>query len=76
MNSDRRKRLSEAAVLLEQAQGIVADVQQEESDAYDSLPEGLQESERGQRMSEIADDLYDIASELTDFIDRLNFAQD
>ncbi|WP_241178790.1 hypothetical protein [Serratia marcescens] len=48
MNADRRKRLSEIFVKIEQIKGEVEDIRDEEQNAFDSMPEGLQQSERGQ----------------------------
>lgn len=57
MNNQRRKALREAAELLERAQSladeaaqIVGDVCDEERDAFDNLPESLQQAERGEAM--------------------------
>ena len=57
MNAARRKELSKAIDLIEQAKEIISAVAEEEREAYDNLPEGLQESEMGEKMNEIADDL-------------------
>jgi hypothetical protein len=57
MNKDRRKRLAEAVALLERAQEIVRTVAEEEREAFDNLPSGLQETEKGQKMEQAADDL-------------------
>lgn len=50
MNKARRKRLAEAAELLEQAKDILEEVKDEEQEAHDNLPESLQNSERGEEM--------------------------
>lgn len=60
MNNDRRKRITEAQELLSQASSILETVRDEEQEAYENLPESLQEGERGQRMEEAAD-ILDIA---------------
>ena len=57
MNNTRRKRLAQAAALLEQAKEIVEEVGSDETDAFDNLPEGLQAGEKGEAMSEVADTL-------------------
>ena len=55
MNKQRRKELSEACTLLcsaqesiERAKEVVDGVRDYEEEAYDNLPEGLQESDKGQ----------------------------
>lgn len=50
MNKARRKELEKAKDLLEQAQSIIEAVQEEEQEAFDNMPEGLQSSERGEQM--------------------------
>lgn len=62
MNRQRRKKLAEAVELLNRANEIISNVLDEEQEAFDNLSEGLQETERGQQMS--------------DYIDTLTEAQD
>lgn len=50
MNKQRRKRLTEAMELLQEAQQIIEEVKDEEQEAFDNLPEGLQCSERGEAL--------------------------
>ncbi|MFC5358132.1 hypothetical protein [Azospirillum himalayense] len=60
MNKDRRKRLAEAAELLEQALAVISEVKDEEQEAFDNLPESFQQGERGQTMEEAISNLDDI----------------
>lgn len=72
MNAARRKELSKAIDLIEQAKEIISAVAEEEREAYDNLPEGLQESEMGEKMNEIADDLeYVDLEEVVDTIQEI-----
>lgn len=72
MNAARRKELSKAIDLIEQAKEIISAVAEEEREAYDNLPEGLQESEMGEKMNEIADDLeYIDLDEVVDTIQEI-----
>ena len=72
MNAARRKELSKAIDLIEQAKEIISAVAEEEREAYDNLPEGLQESEMGEKMNEIADDLeYVDLDEVVDTIEEI-----
>lgn len=48
MNKDRRARLQELVEAL-------ACIQEEEQEAFDNMPESLQESERGEAMQEAID---------------------
>lgn len=57
MNADRRKQISEAKSILES-------VRDDEQSAFDNLPEGLQQSERGQAMEQNVSYLDDAISSL------------
>lgn len=57
MNKERRKRIAEAVKLIENAAGILEEVREDELESYDNLPEGLQNSERGEQMRENIDTL-------------------
>lgn len=76
MNRERRKRVQEALDLLQQASEILADVADQEDEAFDNLPESIQESERGKKMEEMLealdeamDDLDGIAEDIRDACD-------
>ncbi len=72
MNARRRKELKKAMELIEQAYSIIETVKEEEIEAYDNLPEGLQNTEQGQRMDEIAFDLEDIVGSLEEHTESLD----
>lgn len=55
MNKDRKQALLEATSVLDEAIDLLCEVQAEEQDAYDSMPEGLQCSVRGDSMQEAID---------------------
>ena len=73
MNKNRRARLSEAEAFLRKAQEIVSGALDEENDCMNSLPEGLGDSEKYERMEAASDNLdsalYSIGEAL-DCIDR------
>lgn len=50
MNKFRRKEIARAIALIEEAHGILETVRDEEQEAFDNMPEGLQCSERGEAM--------------------------
>ena len=52
MNKARRKEIAKAIELIEEAYGILDMVRDEEQEAFDNMPEGLQGSERGEQMEE------------------------
>jgi tRNA U34 2-thiouridine synthase MnmA/TrmU len=64
MNKPRRKELQKALELLEQARDIIGAVMEEEQDAYDNLPDGIQDGEQGCNMSDNISDLEDVVDEL------------
>lgn len=73
MNAMRRKQLARAIQMIYDAQEIIEMVKDEEQDSYDNLPEGIQDSERGETMyenidtlGEISDNLIDMTTELED----------
>ncbi len=57
MNKQRRKELERIADLLSECMSGLESVKEEEQEAYDNLPEGIQYSERGEAMQENVDDL-------------------
>ena len=64
MNAIRRKTLERIEGLLSEARGLLEEVAQEERDAYENLPEGIQYSERGERMDEIASALEEAVNDI------------
>lgn len=54
MNAEDRKTLDKAYALLDQAKALVEEVSTAEQEKYDNMTEGLQATERGQRMDEVA----------------------
>ena len=71
MNKIRRKSLrtilgqmDELSTVLETVKEALQDVLNEEQEAYDNLPEGLQESDRGQQMQEYIDALEGVVDSL------------
>lgn len=60
MNKQRRKYIATALVYLEHALDIIETAKNEEEDAFYNLPEGIQESERGEQMEEYISTLEEI----------------
>lgn len=73
MNKERRDRLSDVIASLEESKDLLTDVQTDEQEAFDNMPEGLQYSARGFKMQDFID-LMEEAGELIDkaceFIDK------
>ena len=69
MNRYRRGELTEAIKLLEQAYNIIENCRDDEQDAYDNLPDGIRDSERGEAM-------YDCVSEMENCMDAIESITD
>ena len=73
MNRERRKtlktaieKMDELTSIAEEAMEILQGVLDEEQEAFDNLPESLQEAERGQQMQEYIETLEGVIDSLTD----------
>ncbi len=74
MNTRRRKNISKALEAYLNKETVARDelrcslemIRDEESDAYENLPESIQDSERGEAMENCIDALDDFISELDD----------
>lgn len=71
MNKVRRKRIQEAISKLEEAKQILKEVQVEEQDSFDNLPGSLQDSEKGEQLSDNISFLDDVVSDLDDQMGQL-----
>lgn len=68
MNKARRKKLGEAFDLVNSAKEILEDVREEEQDAYENLPESLQNSGKGEDMQ----NYMDMMEEAVNYLDDAN----
>lgn len=71
MNAKRRKSLRAIITRLEQLEGLrseiqelLEEVQDEEQEALDNMPESLREGERGQQMEEYIDTMAGVVGDL------------
>ncbi len=71
MNKVKRKRIQEAISKLEEAKQILEEVQVEEQDSFDNLPGSLQDSEKGEQISDNISFLDDVVSDLDDQMGQL-----
>jgi hypothetical protein len=74
MNKERRKQISYVVDAINVALESVRDIAGEEQEAFDSMPEGLQDSERGQASSEAAAYLEETVGMLEEAMDLLDRA--
>ena len=71
MNNGRRKILASIEKQLEDLEGQLSIIAEEEQETFDNVPEGIQQSEKGERIQEAADELEEIVSDLSDLRERL-----
>lgn len=71
MNRERRKELEAIVSELDSLLDRLSDVRDEERWAFDNLSEGLQQSERGMKIEENADNLDFACDEINSTIDEL-----
>lgn len=71
MNKARRKWLEDIIGKLEEQKDELYQLYEEEQEAYDNMPESLQESERGQIAPEFVDSLETEHGSLEDVITNL-----
>lgn len=64
MNNVRRKQIREAMELIQQAYEILSAVTEEEQEAFDNLPESLQESEKGEQIEQNVEELEEVCDNL------------
>ena len=74
MNKENRKELEKAISLIEDAKQIIESIKDDEQDKFDNLPEGLQQSERGEKFEENVSVLDDALSQLEEVIDNISTA--
>lgn len=72
MNKQDRKQLQEALDLMSRANEIITMVKEQEEEKYDNLPEGIQESERGEKFQENIDNLDTAVYDLESVIENVN----
>lgn len=73
MNAQRRKDIEKAVELLYEAKSMLETSLEEEQNAFDNLPEGIQCSERGEKMEEYIGYLEDSISSIEDSIENAEY---
>lgn len=74
MNARRRKSITALIAELEDLQSTLDELAEEEREAYDNLPDSLQDSERGWSMSAAADCLEEAQSSFAEVLEQLEEA--
>lgn len=75
MNRERRKKIDRVISQLNDAMDAVEDIKSEEEDCYECLPEGIQDSERGEAMSEAIDCLEQAIANIEEAVEQLEDAK-
>lgn len=76
MNNQRRKEIEAVLNELADLRSRIETIQSEEQDAYDNMPEGLQQSERGTKAEEACSRLDDAVTAFDDLESALNDASE
>jgi hypothetical protein len=76
MNKATRAAIAELVGKLEEIKDEIENLQSEEQDKFDNMPEGLQQSDNGQKCEAAAIALEDAVSSLDDAISSLEEASD
>ena len=71
MNKARRREISAIIERLEACKADLDCLREEEQGCFDSLPEALQDAEKGETMQENADDLENACDEIDNIIEGL-----
>lgn len=72
MNKDRRKEIVKIIQQLEDIRAEIENLETEEQDYYDNIPENLQMSERAENSQDALYNLSEAQSQLDDVIESLN----
>lgn len=76
MNKARRKELSRAVELLEEAQSIIESCRDEEQEYIDNMPENLQESEKYYAAEEAVNNMDEAYDKIGEAIDSVESAME
>lgn len=71
MNKDRRERIAVVLEELSRQVELLTELHDEESDAFENMPEGLQSSERGQQSETARDKLEEAKTLVEQAVDEL-----
>lgn len=71
MNKERRRDIRKSITFLDEAREALEIVKDDEEESFENLPEGIQCSERGEKMEEAISVLEDVISSLEDHVESL-----
>ena len=76
MNNTRRKAIAKIAERLEELKTDFELLRDEEQEAFDNMPESIQESERGEHIESIIYNMDDVLESLESAFDGINELED
>lgn len=76
MNKARRAKLNALINALTELKSDVELLQEEEQDAFDNLPESIQETDRGEAMQDAADSMSDAMDLIDEAVEALETAME
>lgn len=76
MNKNRRKQIDDVLEQLNPLLLEIESVKDEEQEAYDNLPESMQNGDKGEKMADAVNNLEYAFDSLTEVIDYLESAKD
>lgn len=74
MNNTRRKEIDKLTAQIEEIKEAIEALRDEEQEAFDNMPESLQDGERGERMQSAVEALEYAADDLQECLDHLSEA--
>jgi hypothetical protein len=74
MNEERRKKLTEALVMVEKALDLVGEIREDEEDSFNNLSESLQQTPNGQKLGENVSALEEALGDLENSITAIDTA--
>ncbi len=76
MNNARRKEIDKLTAQIEEIKEAIEALRDEEQEAFDNMPESLQDGERGEKMQSAIDALEYAADDLQECLDHLSEASE
>lgn len=76
MNNARRKEIDKLTAQIEEIKEAIEALRDEEQEAFDNMPESLQDGERGEKMQSAIDALEYAADDLQECLDHLSDASE
>lgn len=72
MNKMRRLEVQSCITSIKEILEMISDIQENEQNSYDNLPEGIQDSEMGYKMEDNIEDLDEALSSMESAVESLN----